>query len=289
MSLFNGQLARVITQTLGDSIREPFLMDLGDPITGDVDIELSRAEHPGLVWVHARRGENQTISGQPGLSDEDKETATRALITPNKIPDDLRIYGAPVYVVQRAGVLTVFDLGGMAAVEYFANFKNHNQRSVDISQFDYGLIRPTAPPGKTVIISPFRATLDGIAYDIPPLQTGDLIDAYGFVATQGEARAVKIEVDPKTNTLYYQGTSPFTDNTHPLAFPNYPHTITAGRFLLGWVKMVKDMTRITVNDIYPAQEIYSKDSISGYEVLNSVVTVAGLPVISDGKLVWSTP
>lgn len=286
MSLFNGELSKLIVDIMGDSIRKPYLMDLGNPLTHEVDIDLAHAEHPGLVWVHARRGNNLVISGQPELSDDDKETATRALILPNKIPDDMRIYGTPVYVASHEGLLTVFDLGGMAAVEYLYGLKNHPQRSIDISQFDYGLIRPTAPPGATILTSPFKPTLDGVAYDVPALQSIDLITEYGFIATDGEAKAVKIEVDPVTATQHYEVSSLFTDTTHKLAFSNYPQTVTPGRFLMGWVKLYKDMSRITVNDIYAAQEIYSKDSISGYTILDSVITCAGAVVTSGGGLVW---
>jgi hypothetical protein len=284
MSLFNGELTRLVVDLLGDSIREPALMHLGNPINGEVDIDLANAEHPGLVWVHPHRGNNQIISNNPELADDDKVSGVRALIMPNLIPDDMRIYGTPVYTVSRKGILNVIDLGGMAAVEYLYGLKNHPQRSIDISQFDYGLIRPTAPPGRTIITSPFRPTLDGQAYDVPALQSTDLITDYGFLA-DGKARAIKIEIDPKTNLIYLEAGAVFTDTTHQLGFSNYPRGVTAGRYLMGWVKMYKDISRITVNDIYSAQEIYSKDTISGFAVLGSIVTQFGEVVTAEGKVV----
>lgn len=283
MSLFNGQLARQIAQTLGDSIREPELMDLGDPLTGAVDIQLAEAEHPGLVWVHAHRGNNLVISNNQLTDDEDKQGRSRAMILPNKIPDDMRVYGTPVYVVEKGGILSVVDLGGLAAVEYLYGLKNHPQRSIDISQIDYGLIRPTAPPSGRVVVSPFRPTLDGIAYDVPGLQAIDLIETYAGVLNAGQARAVKIEVNPATRVINYEAGSAFTDTTHALAFATYyPKTVAVNRFLLGWVKITESMTAVNITDIYAAQEIYSKETSAG---IGQVVMCAGGIVVSNGLIV----
>lgn len=288
MSLFNGELANLIAQTLGDSVREPELMDLGDPLTGQVDIQLAEAEHPGLVWVHARRGNNLVISNNAAADDEDKQGRSRALIYPNKIPDDMRVYGTPVYVAERNGILTVMDLGGLAAVEYLYGLKNHPQRSIDVSQLDYGLIRPTAPPSGRVVISPFRPTLDGLAYDVPGLQSSNLIDAYEGILNAGQARAVKIEINPATRAISYEAGSAFTDTTHALAFAAYyPKTVAVNRFLVGWVKITEGMTAVGVNDIYAAQELYSKTTTDGVTAINSILTVAGEVVTSNGVVVWS--
>lgn len=292
---FDG-LSDAIAEAHGDSIKAETLYDLGNPFTGKVQIELAQAEMPGLVWIHNHVTTNTVVSGQPELvtddaNIEDAQSPTRALLLGDKIPDDLLIYGVPVFVKEQAGVLTVTGLGGVMAAEYLYGLKNHPQRSIDVSQFDYGLIKPTAPPSGKVLLSSFRPALDGFVYDVPTLVTIDLIDTYGaFVLPQGIAKAVKIEVDPATNILYYTVGSTFLDTTHKLAFEGgyYPKTITAGHYLYGWVKLYGRMTVIGVNDLYPAQELFSKASISGFAALATMVTCAGDVVTSNGQVVWST-
>lgn len=288
MSVFNGRIADAAAEILGDSISRPLLMNLGNPLTGEVEIALTDAESPNLVWVHARTGNQQILSGNPALADDDKQTATRALLLPNKIPPDLLIYGTPVYVKTVDRVLQVIDLGGVYAAEYLYNLKNRPQRSVDISQLDYALIRPTSPPSPKILMSPFRPTLNSTAYNVPALLSVDLIDAYYGALQIGRARAIKIEVDPAAATLHYEQGSAFTDTSHALAFATYyPKTVTPGRYLLGWVKLYYQITAITVTDIYPAQEIFSKDSISGFTALAAIITAGGEVVISDGQVTWS--
>lgn len=261
-------------------------MNLGNPLTGAVDIPITEAEMPGLVWVHARTGQNTAISGDYSAPDDDKQTATRALLKPNTISDELKLYGTPVYVKQRGGLLEVTDLGGAAAVEYLFGVKARPQRSIDLSQFDYGLIRPTNPASPKLDISPFKPTLDSVAYDVPALQTSDLVAAYAGSLSTGQARAVMIELDPVAPAIYYTAGTAFTNTTHKLAFSTYyPKTVTRGRFLLGWVKLYYEMVSISINDIYHAQEIYSKDKASPELVLNVAVVAGGDVVTSGGQIV----
>lgn len=271
----------------GDSIRDSFLMDLGNPFTGKVEIRLEDgAEMPGLVWVHNRTAQNLAISGDYQTGTDDKTTVTRALLKPNTISDDYKVYGTPVYVKEVNGVLEITDLGGMAAVEYLYGLKARPQRSIDVSQFDYGLLRPTSPPGAKIMSSPFRPTLDSVVYDIPALLSINLIEGYATGLSVGQARAIMIEVEPTAPEFKYTAGSIFTDTTHVRAFPGfYPKNITRGRFLLGYVKLYFEIVSININDIYPAQEVYSKETIAGVAVLDTIVTQFGEIVTAFGKVV----
>lgn len=277
-----------IALTLGDSIRQGALYDLGDPFTGEIEIRLEDAEMPGLVWIHAHSADNTTISGQPDLSSpEDKQTASRALLPANTIPDDLQLYGLPVLVSEVGGILTVTGLSPVEAAQYLYGLKGRPQRSIDISQLDYGLLRPTAPVSPKVLMSPFRPALDGLVYDVPALASIDLVAAYEGALSIGQAKAIKVEVDPATATLHYSGGAAFTNTTHKLAFAAYyPKTVTTGRYLLGWVKVYEGMQVVGVNDIYPAQEIYSKATVSGYAALRAAVVCIGEVVTANGEIVW---
>ena len=285
--MFNGMFRELMKQSLGDSVREPFLMDLGNPFTGAVEISLEDgAEMPGLVWVHARTSQTMVLSDQPQLDTGDKVSPSRALLKPNKIPDDLKVYGVAVYVVEQNGVLEVVDLGGLAAVEYLFGLKARPQRSIDISQLDYGLLRPTLPNSGRVLTSPFRPTLNATAYDVPALMSIDLIDTYAGTLTDGYARAVMVECDPTDATLHYTASSPFLNTTHVRAFPlYYPKTVNRGRFLMGYVKLYFDIVGINITDIYASQEIYSKDTLAGEAVLDAIVVAAGGVVTSQGGVV----
>ncbi len=287
MEWFKG-LDEAIADVLGDSIRAGVLYDLGDPFTGEVEIRLEDAEMPGLVWIHAHAADNTTLSGQPEVtSPEDKQTATRALLPANKIPNDLQVYGLPVLVKEVGGILIIDGLSPVEAAQYLYGLKNHPQRSVDISQLDYGLLRPTTPISPKVLMSPFRPALDGTVYDVPALASIDLVAAYEGALSIGQAKAIKVEVSPTSPALYYTAGDAFTDTTHKLAFADYyPKTVTTGRYLLGWIKIYEGMTVITVNDIYPAQEIYSKATVSGYAALRAAVVAIGEVVTANGEIVY---
>lgn len=289
-------MSDILAQELGDSIRDLVPARLGHPITGDVEIDLANVDLPGSVYVHGI-GNSGATPGSLGFGDEDgvlqigdDQSFTTALMLPNKIPPGLMVYNCPVLLKRKGELYYVEDLNGIIAIEFLFGLKERLQRSVDISQFDYGLLRPATPPSLRVMVSRARYNFDGTIYDIPALLS-DSLEAH--VPGSGLARAVRLDVRVADKTLVITaGDTTFDESlSHEAGFDDYyPKVVPTGQFVSGWVKLYGGMQQILIPDIYWGQELYTKTSpnLTIPDVLNSVVTVAGEVVVSDGKIVWST-
>lgn len=296
MNITAEQIATLFEGLLGDSLRPPLLVALGNPqkpANDNIFVPLSESDHPGMVWVHGISGEIGEISGNVGEGDQ--QFVMQAVLTPEKIRDGLMVFGTPLYIRRQNGRYHVIGLGGEMANEYLYGLRDRTQRSIDISQFDAGLIRPTAPPTGRVLVTTFPAVVNGTAYRVPTLQSSDLIATYEPGLSDGQAKAILIECDAATNTLYYTASSAFTNATHDAAFTaNYPKTITDNRFLVGWVKIHEGMTSIQIADILHGQEVFGKGGgvtltqvrteIEGY-LSRIVVDGRGNVVTADGEVV----
>lgn len=258
MKLDRNAILQSLANVLGDQVRRPRVMRLGNPLTGEVKVSLDDADTPGRVYVHGIGGENLS---DVETDDENKQTVSQATIPPALISDDYLIYGTPVEVTRKNGLLHIQQLESIGANEYLYNVKLRPQRSIDISQIDYGLIRPTAPSSLRVLVTGARYVLNGVAYDVPTLQSASMA---GYrPSTRGMAVAVKIEIDPTTAALYYEAGSEFQDTlSHAAAFGDYPTTISEDRFLCGWIKVKASQTNIQISDIYHAPELLNKTSSS---------------------------
>lgn len=253
-------IAQMLADLLGDSLRPNILVALGNPqkpANDNIYVSLDEADHPGMVWVHGISGEIGEISGNVGEGDQ--QAVYQAVLTPEKIRDGLLVFGTPLYIKRQNGRYHVVGLGGEMANEYLYGLRDRTQRSIDLSQFDAGLIRPTAPSGGRILVTTFPAVVENTAYRVPTLQSSDLITTYEPGLSDGQAKAVLIECDATTNTLYYTASSAFTNDTHDAAFTaNYPKTLTGARFCMGWVKIYEGMTTIEIADILHAQEVFGK-------------------------------
>lgn len=273
-------VAQIVYDLFGESILEEFSMNLGHPQTGEVEIDISESESPFMVWVHGVSGVITAIDGDVTDDEEDKSTWTRALCKPDAVQSGLLIYGAPVKVQRTRNGLKVAGLDDTRAAEFFYGLKERLQRSVDLSQMDTGLIRPTQPATARVLVTAYRCVLNDTAYSVPTLQSPDLIAAYEPGLSAGQAKAIMIESDPATATLYLTASAAFNDTTHELAFAaNYPVTVAAGRFLHGWVKIYEGMEIITIPDIFAGQEFYGK----GGSTTSDFVYYGNAPIYWQGK------
>lgn len=260
------RLEGIFEDIFGDSIRDSVSMRLGHPVTGEVEIRIEDIGLPGMYWVHSVSGENFAPTGEESESDDDKVSATAAMLKPNKIPPGMRVYGAPVLVSLSKGVYQIEDLDGYAAVEFFHEFKERDQRSTDISQLDILLTRPTKPPSLSVEVTGGRVVLENVAYDFPTMVV-DLTEHQDLLAP-GEAVALMIEVDPTVPEIVVTPGDPFDDMPHEDAFDTYyPQDIDPARFLSSWVKLLLETTTIGITDIYHAQEIFAKGGGGGTPVI----------------------
>lgn len=277
---------QVFINLFGDSIRDAIPARLGKPSTGEVEVSLENADHPGLVYIHGIGGAGSTIDNP---SDADVTSTSHALLLPNIIPPGLIIYNTPVLVKKKGELYYVEGLDGIKAIEFFFQLKERLQRSVDLSQFDYGMTRPATPPSLRVLVSRARYDFDGTIYDIPALLSDELSS---HVPSVGLARAVRIDVKVSDKTLVITaGGSTFDDDlSHEQAFDTYyPKTIPTGQFVSSWVKLYGGITQILPPDLYAGQEVYTKTTPGSDRsvLLGSIISAGGEVVVSNGEVVWT--
>ena len=247
-----------IANGLGDELKE-FLKSadgelayLGDPTTGFVDKE------PG----------GGSLSAALSLSDpcycHRIPDAPQSVFTAQfaaDYPFNRRVYGTPVYVKRVDGgrflVTKPFDV---FATEYYDGVPVLVQNSVSPRTVDYLRLQAQIVPSLTTLVSEGVAQANDELWQIAPKQTKDFLS--DLPGTAGLARAVLIEVDPSTGSLFYtNGTLYAYDTTtqlptHESAFNTYyPRAITSGRKALGYVRLHDDQATdgITEEDVYPTQ------------------------------------
>jgi hypothetical protein len=165
--------AQGLVMRAGDRLRRERIMRLGDPETGEVFLPQGIANFPGEVWLHELGGSAPSPDADGALED-DPRAATTGLLKPNTIPRGQQIYGTAVLVKRKAGLLEVTDLAGVLATEYLYGLRERSQNSTDISEFDFGLLRPTAPPSMRVLVTGARYTIGNAVYDVGTLSSVDL-------------------------------------------------------------------------------------------------------------------
>ena len=252
ITIDKARIALAIFTVLDGVITQDESFELGNPQTREVEAELT--EHPGMVWIHGISGQVQELN-----DGDDKQLVVRALLGRDKIPDGLAVYGLPVKAKKVNGIYEIQGLDGLRAAEFLFGLLDRLQRSVDISQLDYMLARPTKPPSGKIEVSASNPVFSDTAYRLPSKLSSDLIAAYEPALAVGEAVAVKVELDPVTNTLYYEAGAEFVNTSHELAFNlYYPAAIDPTRFLVCWVKIYESMLVIDIADILHGQEFINK-------------------------------
>lgn len=278
------QIAAYVAGIMGDSVRRPDHMVLGHPETGEVWV--ANPEHAGQVWVHRAGEAYPTVETNPIRSD-DQTGVTTALLKPNTLDRRYVIFGTAVRCTMVDGFYTVIDLDGIAAAEYLFGLNNRPQTSVDVSQFDYGLLRPVQPAAWRVMVTAAQYNVSGTIYNVPTLQTDSLI-SYATGLLPGQARAVQVLVDPATPALELVASDIFTNSTlHDYVFANYPNTVGADRFNAGWVKVYAGQGVIMLDDLLPAPELLSKAAgIGGGIVQQPEVLTFSATILADHQALW---
>ena len=287
------EIANELEQVLGDAIRDHELVLIGHPTRwanghqywrdGELGVDTDTA---GMMWVHP--------IGKPI---DDNETGVDAgipflVLNDGGIDDSQSAFGTPVKIKRQGGVKVIDGLAGDIGTEYYHNVKVRNQRSVDISQLDYALLKPTDPPSLSVFWSGAKLTLATTAYDADPRPTADL---YSPAPSSGNALYVMIEYDPVANDFVYTRGSAFafdpTSKTpqHAQAKANRPSTINAARFLCGWVRIFNGMVNVLIGDIVNAQEFLHKGSPNASIERGLIVTSEGLVLTDRGAVVRYDP
>lgn len=253
-----GAIAHAIADVFGDSITRPLRMRLGHPDTGEVWV--AGPEHAGQVWVHAA-GETLPIIDAPRA--DDQASVTTALLPPDVLARNYVIYGTPVLCKTVSGIFQVISSDGLAAAEYLFGLNNRPQTSIDISQFDYGLLRPTLPASWRVMVTTAMYNAAGQIRSVPTLQS-DSLQSYATGLLPGEARALQVLVDPVTPALELTVSDVFANSSlHDNVFSHYPVAVPADRYHAGWVKVYAGQGVIAQEDILPAPEVLSKAAGTG--------------------------
>jgi hypothetical protein len=152
---------------------------------------------------------------------------------------------------------------GLAAAEYLFGLNNRPQTSIDISQFDFGLLRPTSPASWRVMVTAAMYNAAGQVRSVPTLQS-DSLQSYLTGLLPGQALALQVLVDPVTPALELVASATFTDSTlHDNVFSSYPVAVPADRYNAGWVKMYAGQGIVAQEDILPAPEVLSKAAGTG--------------------------
>lgn len=253
-------------QTLRDDLRKPEVYRVGKIIAeGIVEAYPDPDEFPGQVYVR-RLGDNVGEAILAVYSGAPLEANSYVEVVPYR--GKLRVQGlAPEDGLRRSGVPL------------------RPQSPIDLSQLDYGLLRPTNPPSLRAIITDALRTLEQTVYRTPTLVTKD------FTADLPVANAIAVQItlDPTTNTLTYTLSSGFSASL-PLveAFQDFlPKTVSSSAFLIGYVKLYAGQTAITRDDLLPATEIIAKAGGAGGDPFATAIYAPGLGylVTTDGELV----
>lgn len=286
------KLANEVARLHGDSIRGTFPAYLGDPETKQVEVPIDQSDNAGMYFIHGISSQNYALADDEEEADDDKQYVTTAFMTPNKIMPGQLIYGTPVRIKKVGNRFIIVDLDDIPAAEYLYGVKDRLQRSIDVSQIDYGLIRPTNPKAFKVLVSGARYYLDGIAYDVPTLESVAFDDE--IPTTLGRAKAVQILVDPTVPELQYVWSAQFVNNfQHSTVFPNYPNEVPKELFSAGWVKVYNGMVAVDIVDCYSGQEYLNKTSTpipTPGSLFPLMISAAGETVVDDdGEVVWYEP
>lgn len=260
------RIEEAIRLSVGDKLANEASMRLGNPLTGEIPDEDN--DIPGMVYVHGASSDISAIlGGTPIDPDDDGQFISSALLTPEVIDQGLLIYNAPVRVVKSGLGYRITGLDGIRATEFFKGLKERPQRSIDLSQLDFGLIQPLeSSSGLRVLISSFKPVMEDTAYWVPNLESDDLTSL--IPTDPGKAVAVKFEVDPVTNTIIMEAGSEFDNTSHELAFlPYYPKAVLTTAYLVGWVKLYYQMTQVAITDILHAQELFNKGGGGGGDIV----------------------
>jgi hypothetical protein len=203
---------------------------------------------------------------------------------------DELLYGAPVLVTWDGKQFKIAGRNDELWTEFFEGVYLHDQRVVSIDQLDYATLHPTSPtPSMFAVVSDGVYSLNNNLYFIAAQLTQDFTSL--VPATNGKAKAYLVEVDPTDGTLYYTAGAEFpAELGHEQAFAGgfYPSSVTAGRFLIGWVVLVKGMSALESGRyLFNAPEFLSKGQ-DGTVNLESGGTEADLSATGPGHVIQAS-
>lgn len=265
------------TALAGQHLRRWKRARLGHPVTGAVRIPRAEADYPGQVWLHESGTAYAQVDTGDSAREDDSISAFTGLLKPNTIPKSQIVFGLPVLIKEIGGIWEVADTDGLDAAQYLDGVPEMALRSVDISELDYGLLRPTNPTTMVVLVTEALYTIGGALYAPPTLQSPDL-SSYTSGLTVGAARALQILIDPAAATLAVVASAPFPDNRdaltgisdHAALFAFYPKTTSSSLFNAGWVKVYANMRAIELADIWVRPELLAKSGGAG--VIDLILT-----------------
>lgn len=261
---------------LEDAIVRPVSARLGNPTLSAsqnrIDVPLSIVDTPGMVYIYGIEGDPQSFSmalnsGIGQLQERDK------------------IFGAFIRVRKEGRQWVLAGTDPRAQGEYMYGVDPRVQSPIVISQFDFGLLQPTAPASMKCIVSGGIYYINGIPYMVQAQETHDFTS--DIPGTGGQAKAVLVTLDPTTGALDYTVGSAFDMTlSHFSAFTLYPANPDDddGVFTIGWVKLINGMTAITGSThVLPAQELLNKKLITfeGGVVINDLGAAVDFRVEGD--------
>lgn len=237
------RLDELIAQRFRGQIVQPQQVRLGNPTLAEtVDrINVTDVDQPGMVWIHGVQGEPSGV-------------AMALNAGPGKLAERDKVYGDYVLVRKRTdGSYVVAGRGYEDHAEYMAGVVLPDVVSVQLDQFNFGLLQPTEPRSMLALISAGLWRDGSTIYAVADQFTKDFTS--DIPTTGGSALAVLVEIEPSSGTLSYTNGSEFDAALrHEIAFDAYYPQPTG--ILVGWVKLVAGMSAIMEGvNILPGQII----------------------------------
>lgn len=265
---FLADIAKAKRDVWGDDLARPRQFVIGRLNTdGSVSTVVTSGEY-GRVWVR-----------EPGADTGDAIQAINTVLQQHEIS-----FNRPVQVKKQRGDLIIIGNAPESA-NYQANFNPRPQTTINRQQYQIALIHPTTPPSMTVKYYGAMYRRKCCTYFISDQISSD------FTASipGANAIAIKVELDPITNTYYETvASSAFvTSKTllEALSEGLLDVEASAGRFMIGWIKLYNGQTAIGLNDVLSSENMLNLgDTFSNFwngTILESFDAVA----TSDGATV----
>ncbi len=242
-------IENIVAQSMGGSISEPQFALLGNFATKA--IEVSDSDQSGLVYVH-------------GLGD-DKSSSFPAF----KAIEFRNFFGRPVEVVKTKFGYKIVGLAPEDAT-FSSGIEASSQLPVVREQIIFGGILPTEPASAKVQITKAIYRVDNQHYVTSDAESGNLLDgstndtsaaSIDLPTTSGQAILVMVQINPSDGAITYKQTAEYNASLtiSQITLP----TPDSGKFLCGYVKLIKGITSLTFDNVMNTPDILTLSASSG--------------------------
>lgn len=255
LSRFQQQMGRV----LGDSLRKPKAVRLGNPETG----ELFVSDDTSLVYISGYGDESDGVSTMPRAGIPREYLKLNQTITVKKQKNAFAYVGIDI------------DTGGIfnEGLE-----DQHDQSPISISQLDFATLQPYSAMVAVVkgMIYGDKSVIDLLTADFSasPLDTSSV--AINIPTNNNRAIGVLVQLDASAKTLSYKQSAEF--NASLSLAQAYDSGLLplrdAGKWRIGYIRLIAGITSLDNSTIWTCPELF-RDSLTGSSGgVNNAVLVA---------------